>query len=211
MVDLKLYDISMPLYNGVPGWPGDTPYHFDLAWTKDDSGSVNVGKVEMSTHIGTHIDAPYHFLDSGERVGGLDLGLYIGRAMVIDVTIMKEITAEIVKDKLQAGTKRVLFKTRCWEDRSVFPDEIVPLKPEAVQVLYEFGVCLIGVDMPSVDPLDSKELDAHHALYEHNIHILEGLVLDEVPEGEYELVALPLFLKEADGSPVRAILRELTK
>ncbi|WP_137788518.1 arylformamidase [Bacillus sp. E(2018)] len=207
---MKLYDISMPLYNGVPGWPGDTPYHFDLAWTKEDSGSVNVGKVEMSTHTGTHIDAPYHFTNSGERVGGLDLELYIGRAMVIDVTDMKEITAEIVKARLHADTKRVLFKTNCWKDRSVFPNKIVPLSPEAVQMLNEFGVCLVGVDMPSVDQLDSKELEAHHALYEHNIHILEGLVLDQVPEGEYELVALPLALKEADGSPVRAILRELT-
>ncbi|MET3727347.1 arylformamidase [Fictibacillus halophilus] len=208
---MKLYDISMPLYNGVPGWPGDTPYHFDLAWTKEDSGSVNVGKLKMSTHTGTHIDAPYHFKSSGERVGGLHLDLYVGRAVVIDVTNTEVITVEILKNKLQVGTKRVLFKTRCWKDRSVFPKEIVPLSPEVVPFLSECGVGLVGVDMPSVDPLDSKELGAHHALYEHNIHILEGLVLDEVPEGEYELVALPLALEEADGSPVRAILRELTK
>ncbi|ANC78298.1 arylformamidase [Fictibacillus phosphorivorans] len=208
---MKFYDISMPLYNGVPGWPGDTPYHFDLAWTKEDSGSVNVGKLEMSTHTGTHIDAPYHFTDSGERVGGLDLELYVGRAMVIDLTNRKEITIESLKEKLQDGTKRVLFKTGCWKDRSVFPAEIVPLLPEAVPFLSECGVGLVGVDMPSVDPLDSKELRAHHALYEHNIQILEGLVLDEVPEGVYELVALPLALEEADGSPVRAILREITK
>ncbi len=208
---MKLYDISMALYNGVPGWPGDTPYHFDLAWTKEDSGSVNVGKLEMSAHTGTHIDAPYHFKSSGERVGGLHLDLYVGRAVVIDVTNTEVITAEILKNKLQVGTKRVLFKTRCWKDRSVFPNEIVPLSPEVVPFLRQCGVGLVGVDMPSVDPLDSKELGAHHALYEHNIHILEGLVLDEVPEGEYELVALPLALEEADGSPVRAILRELTK
>ncbi|MBH0175837.1 arylformamidase [Fictibacillus sp. 23RED33] len=208
---MKLFDISMPLYNGVPGWPGDTPYHFNLAWTKEDSGSVNVGKVEMSTHTGTHIDAPYHFTNSGERIGGLHLDLYVGRAVVIDVTNAKEITAETVKDKLQAGTKRVLFKTRCWTDRSVFPKQIVPILPEAVKLFSECGVGLVGVDMPSVDPLDSKELCAHHALFEHNIYILEGLVLDEVPEGEYELIALPLSLDEADGSPVRAVLRELVK
>lgn len=201
----------MPLYNGVPGWPGDTPYHFDLAWTKEDSGSVNVGKVEMSTHTGTHIDAPYHFTSSGERVGGLNLELYVGRAIVIEVTDMKEITAELLKDKIQAGTKRVLFKTKCWKDRSVFPKQIVPLLPEAVKWLSECGVGLVGVDMPSVDPLDSKELGAHHALYEHNIHILEGIILDDVPEGEYELIALPLSFDEADGSPVRAVLRELAE
>lgn len=208
---MKLFDISMPLYNGVPGWPGDTPYSFDLAWTKEDSGSVNVGKVEMSTHTGTHVDAPYHFENNGETVIELPLERYIGPAFVMDVTSVKEITLEHLKNKLPNGTIRVLFKTNCWHDRTVFPKQIVPISSEAVPFLKSCGVKLIGVDMPSVDPLDSKELSAHHALYEHNIHILEGLVLDDVPEGEYELIALPLPLQNADGSPVRAILKEFSK
>ncbi|KZE67699.1 kynurenine formamidase [Fictibacillus phosphorivorans] len=208
---MKLFDISMPLYKGVPGWPGDTPYSFDLAWTKEDSGSVNVGKVEMSIHTGTHVDAPYHFEDNGEKVIELPLERYVGKAFVMDVTSVKEITLEHLKNKLPNGTTRVLFKTNCWQDRTVFPKQIVPISSEAVPFLKSCGVKLIGVDMPSVDPLDSKELRAHHALYKHNIHILEGLVLDEVPEGDYELIALPLPLQDADGSPVRAILKELSK
>ncbi len=208
---MKLFDISMPLYNGVPGWPGDTPYSFNLAWTKEESGSVNVGKVEMSTHTGTHVDAPYHFDNDGEKVIELPLELYVGRTLVMDVTSVKEITADLIKTKLPNDTKRVLFKTKCWQDRTVFPEQIVPISPEAVPFLKNCGVGLIGVDMPSVDLLDSKELSAHHALYKHNIHILEGLVLDDVPEGEYELIALPLPLQDADGSPVRAILKELSK
>jgi arylformamidase len=206
---LKLIDISMQLYNGVPGWPGDTPYAFDLAWTKEQSGSVNVGKMELSSHTGTHIDAPFHFDNDGERIIDLPLELYMGPATVIDVSGNKEITLDQVTDKIKKGTKRVLFKTSCWEDRTTFPEKIIPVSPELVPFLEECGVGLIGVDMPSVDPLDSKELLAHHSLHQNNIHILEGLVLDHVSEGEYDLIALPLPLKEGDGSPVRAVLREL--
>lgn len=206
---VKIYDISMPLYNGVPGWPGDTPYVFDLAWTKEQSGSVNVGRLEMSTHTGTHIDAPFHFDNEGNKVINLPLDLYTGPALVIDVTGDLEITSESIEGKIKSGLKRVIFKTTCWNDRTVFPEKIVPLSPEVVPYLKKQGVGLIGVDMPSVDPLDSKELLAHHALHKHNIHILEGLVLDEVPEGDYELIALPLPLQDGDGSPVRAILKEL--
>jgi arylformamidase len=206
---MKLIDISMPLYNGVPGWPGDTPYSFELAWTKEQSGSVNVGKLEMSSHIGTHIDAPFHFDDDGKKVFDLPIELYTGPATVIDVSGGQEITLNSIKEKVKMGTKRVLFKTNCWGDRTLFPEKIVPVLPEIVPFLKNCGVELIGVDMPSVDHLDSKELAAHHTLHEHHIHILEGLVLDHVAEGEYELIALPLSLKEADGSPVRAVLREL--
>jgi arylformamidase len=206
---LKIFDISMPLYNGIPGWPGDTPYVFELAWTKEQSGSVNVGKIEMSTHTGTHIDAPYHFENEGKRVINLPVELYTGPALVIELTGADEITVESIEGKIKENTKRVLFKTSCWKDRNIFPEKIVPVSPEVVPYLKKYGAGLIGVDMPSVDPLDSKELLAHHALHKHNIHILEGLILDEVPEGEYELIALPLPLTDGDGSPVRAILKEL--
>jgi arylformamidase len=206
---MKLVDISMPLYNGIPGWPGDTPYSFELAWTKEQSGSVNVGKLEMSAHTGTHIDAPFHFDNEGKRVFDLPIELYLGPATVIDVSGQQEITLNSIREKINSNTKRILFKTECWGDRTAFPEKIVPILPEIVPFLKECGVGLIGVDMPSVDQIDSKELPAHHTLHAHNIHILEGLVLDQVVEGEYELIALPLPLKEADGSPVRAVLREL--
>jgi arylformamidase len=205
---VKLIDISMPLYTKIPGWPGDTPFTFDLAWTIEQSGSVNVGRVEMSTHTGTHIDAPYHFDNHGKKVLELPLELYAGLASVIDL-VGHEITAAFLQDKIKQNTKRVLFKTGCWVDRTLFPESITPIPTEVVHFLHECGVELIGVDMPSVDPLDSKELPAHHALHQHNIHILEGLMLDHIEEGEYELIALPLPLQDADGCPVRAVLREL--
>jgi arylformamidase len=205
---VKLIDVSMPLHTKIPGWPGDTPFTFDFAWTKEQSGSVNVGRVEMSTHTGTHIDAPYHFDNDGKKVLELPLELYAGPASVIDL-VGREITAAFLQDKIKQNTKRVLFKTGCWVDRTLFPESITPIPTEVVHFLHECGVELIGVDMPSVDPLDSKELPAHHALHQHNIHILEGLMLDHIEEGEYELIALPLPLQDADGCPVRAVLREL--
>ncbi|UZJ80084.1 arylformamidase [Fictibacillus sp. KU28468] len=205
----KLIDISMPLTTSIPTWPGDTPYSFELAWTKAESGSVNVGKVEMSTHTGTHIDAPYHFDSEGKRVLELDLEIYAGRAIVIDVTGKEVIAPEDLADQPLDGLERVLLKTGSWQDRTVFPEKITYLDEELAAFLSEKGVRLIGVDVPSVDVLDSKALPTHHALRKNGINILEGIVLDDVEPGEYELIALPLPLKDADGSPVRAVLREI--
>ncbi|MFC7372388.1 arylformamidase [Fictibacillus iocasae] len=206
---MKIYDISMPLYNGVPGWPGDTPYTFGLAWTKEETGSVNVGKLSLSTHTGTHVDAPFHFRDEGKKLNDLPLELYAGKCQVMDVSHMTSITANSIKEKVPKGTKRLLLKTMAWRDRSVFPETIPHIEREAATVLASLGVELIGVDVPSVDPLDSKDLLAHHSLLAHNIHILEGLVLDSIEEGNYELIALPLALQGSDASPVRAVLRTL--
>ncbi|OYD56150.1 hypothetical protein CGZ90_19060 [Fictibacillus aquaticus] len=127
----------------------------------------------------------------------------------MDASSNESVSAALIKEKVKKGTKRVLFKTMSWRDRSKFPESIIFIEEEAAKTLSELGVELIGVDVPSVDPLDSKELRAHHSLMHHNIHIIEGLVLDDVAEGEYELTALPLRLEGSDASPVRAILRTL--
>ncbi|MDN4526790.1 arylformamidase [Fictibacillus fluitans] len=202
----KLIDVSMPLSSTIPIWPGDTLFAYELTWTKEESGSVNVGQVTMSTHTGTHIDAPFHFDSNGERVLELDLDLYAGTALVVDVSGRECIRPDDLKDVSLEGIQRVLLKTGSWKDRSVFPSIITCLHESLAAYLFENGVRLIGVDVPSVDPLDSKELSAHHALHSKGIHILEGLVLDDIEPGKYHLMALPLPLKEADGSPVRAVL-----
>ncbi|WP_442597994.1 arylformamidase [Neobacillus sp. D3-1R] len=206
---MKLIDISRKLGQNVPTWPGDTPFSFRLAWTKAGSGSVNVGRLEMSIHTGTHVDAPFHFDDEGKRIYDLDLNLYMGKALVVDMKNKDSIgTSDFESIDLQ-GVERVLIRTNAWVNSNVFPETIPYLRPDLASFLGEQGVRLIGVDLPSVDPLDSKELAAHHHLHENGIHILEGIDLEKVEPGLYELIALPLPLEEADGSPVRAVLRTL--
>ncbi|GAB6256806.1 MULTISPECIES: arylformamidase [Peribacillus] len=202
-------DISQRLDDNVAVWPGDTPFSYKVNWSKEESGSVNVGQINMSIHTGTHIDAPFHFDDDGKRVIDLDLDLYMGNARVIHLPNKTSIGVDELSSIDLTGVTRLLIRTDAWQDRSVFPQTIPPIQPELAAYLSEMGVRLIGLDLPSVDPLDSKELSAHHELAGHGIHILEGLVLDDIGPGNYELAALPLPLVEADGSPVRAVLKKL--
>jgi arylformamidase len=207
---LKLWkDISQRLDRRIAVWPGDTPFSYKVNWSKEESGSVNVGQITMSTHTGTHIDAPFHFDNEGKKVIELDLNLYIGKARVISLTNQARIRVRDVSHMDLKGVARLIIHTGAWTDRSTFPETIPYIEPGLAAYLSEQGVRLLGLDLPSVDPLDSKELSAHHALTAHGIHILEGLVLDGVLEGDYELAALPLSLVEADGSPVRAVIKEL--
>ncbi len=201
--------ISQPLREGIPVWPGDTEFAFDLTWKKEQTGSVNVGRIVMSTHTGTHADAPFHFRDDGVRVAALDLEAFLGPARVIEAREESIGVEELERYGLE-GVERLLLKTGSWPDREIFPASITHLRPDTAPFLSEKGVRLVGVDVPSVDPLDSKDLPAHEALRAHGIQILEGLVLDRIEPGDYELIALPLALQEADASPVRAVLRTLS-
>ncbi|WP_143416316.1 arylformamidase [Geobacillus sp. E263] len=201
-------DISQRLDEKVAVWPGDTPFSYRVNWSKEESGSVNVGQITMSTHTGTHIDAPFHFDNEGKRVLDLDLDIYIGPARVIYLPNKTKIGVDELQSVNLEGVTRLLIYTGFWKNRTVFPEAIPHIEPELASYLSERGIRLIGVDLPSVDPLDSKELPAHHELTRHGIHILEGIVLDHVAPGDYELIALPLPLAEADGSPVRAVLKK---
>lgn len=205
---MKWFDISQRLDGKIPVWPGDTPYSYRVSWGKEESGSVNVGEIHMSTHTGTHIDAPFHFDDEGKRVIDLELDVFIGRARVIHLPNEESIGINEFSSIDLKGVTRLLIRTDAWLDRREFPKTIPPIEPPLAKYLSEFGVRLLGLDLPSVDPLDSKELPAHHHLAAHGLYILEGLVLDEITPGDYELTALPLPLAEADGSPVRAVLRK---
>ena len=189
-------------------WPGDTPFQFQISWSKEQSGSVNVGQITTSTHIGTHIDAPYHFDNAGLKVHELPLENYIVDAIVVDVDGKREVSREMLRN-VQVGTaKAVLFKTSAWQNRSEFPEEIPLFNIDVVEWMIENNLVLFGVDLPSVDAITSKELPMHHALGEAGRYILEGIVLDDIQERIYKLIALPLKIEGADGSPVRAVLIE---
>jgi arylformamidase len=206
---MKMIDISRRLENGMPVWPGDTAFQYEVSWSKAESGSVNVGSLSMSTHTGTHVDAPFHFDDNGKRIIELDLELYIGPVRVVDMIGKESIGAKDLENVNLEGFQRVLFRTLAWENSREFPEKIPFIEGDLGPYLAEKGIRLIGVDVPSVDPIDSKDLHAHHSLNENGIHILESVLLDQVEPGDYELIALPLPLVEGDGSPVRAVLRSL--
>jgi arylformamidase len=203
-----LIDISRPLAVGTACWPGDVPFAFRLGWTIAGGASVNVGAIETSVHTATHCDAPFHFDDSGLTIEKLPPEVFVGPAFVVDVRNAQSWGERLARLDLN-GTPRVLFRTGGWPDTTRFPDSIPVMERGLRDWLADRGVRLIGVDLPSVDPLDSKTLDNHHALHRRGIAIVEGLWLENVPEGPYELIALPLKIVGADGSPLRAILRRL--
>ena len=199
-------DISIELSQDVAEWPGDTPFSFTLPVTKADSGSVNIGKLEMSTHIGTHIDAPFHFDNDGKTVEALDINNYIGIATIIDLENKVEITRESL-EAFKISGQILLIKTNAANDKSAFPKDVPTLTQDAIDYLAENNVKLFGIDVPSVDKITSKTLAVHHALHERDIMIIENIVLDGVKPGDYEFIALPLKIKGADGSPVRAVIK----
>lgn len=204
-----IIDISRKLNNQTPNWPGDTPFSYSMTWSMEESSSVNVGKITTSVHIATHVDSPFHFHSNGMKVDQLPLDVFVGDALVIDVTNKSEIRVNDLENHDIESVRRVILKTNAWLDETKFPDEIPLLDPALGKFFKENGIELLGVDLPSVDPLDSKTLDTHHALHDHGVHILEGLKLSHVEPGIYRLTALPLFIEGADGSPVRAILEPL--
>lgn len=205
----KWIDISQPLQNNFAEWPGDTPFHYEVAFKKEDTGSVNIGKLTTSTHMGTHIDAPFHFASDGEKVDELPVDLYIGRARVIDLSGVSQVGYRELVDIDFGEVERILLKTGKRDDLTVFPNNFTTIQADLAPLLKERGVRLLGVDSPSVDAETSKTLDAHHALYAHNVMILENIVLDDVEAGDYDLIALPLKIVGADGSPVRAVIRPI--
>ena len=205
----KWIDITLPLSKEIAVWPGDTPFSFEVGHTKQQTGSVNIGQITASVHTGTHADAPFHFNNSADTIEKLNINNYIGAAKVVDVTGLDLIGREELEGFHLDGTKRLLLKTKKVTNVEQFPSSIPLLREDIGKFLQEKGIFLLGLDIPSVDDIESKELPIHHTLYQHGVNIIENLYLQDVSEGEYELIALPLKIVGADGSPVRAVLRAL--
>ena len=206
---LRLWDISPPVSARAPVFPGDTPY--TQAWsTRIAPGCpVNVSAITLSPHVGAHADAPLHYADGAPSIGAVALEPYLGRCRVIHA-IGRGALVEIehLAHAADGLPPRVLVRT-CECAPTAWVDDFAAFAPRTLDWLAERGVRLVGIDTASVDPAASKTLDAHQRLRAHDLRVLENLVLDAVPEGDYELIALPLKLVEADASPVRAVLREL--
>jgi arylformamidase len=204
-----LYDISPTVRPEIPVWPGDTPFQARLAWSIAEGASVNVTAITTTPHLGAHADAPFHTEPRGEGMGEMPIEHFLGPCRVVKVPPAAMVEPRHVEGIDFASPRRLLLRSDSVRDRKSFPDRFTALSPELAALLGERGLLLVGVDTPSVDPFDSKELPAHHALARGGVAILEGLLLDGVPEGVYELIALPLKLAGLDASPVRAVLRTL--
>ncbi len=205
---LKIWDISPPVDDRSAVFPGDTAYSQQLHFSLSPDCPVNVNSITLSPHTGAHADAPLHYATGEASAGELGLAPYLGTCRVIHcmgcgpLVLPKHIAHAL--DDLPA---RVLLRTARTASQSW--ELFTAVAAETLALLATKYIALIGIDTPSVDPATSQDLPSHHQLLTHGLRVLENLVLDDVPEGDYELIALPLKLMRADASPVRAILREL--
>jgi arylformamidase len=219
MGPMQIFDISRPLSNDLAPWPGDTPFRFELKWKMAEGAAVNVGAVQMGVHNGSHADAVFHFVEGADTIERMPLEIYLGDAVVADLTKLfgggetaAERTRQITVADLDSCSEalgsapRLLLKTGFWKDSKIFPDWIPVISPEVPEWLRARKVKLLGLDLPSVDPIDSKTLANHHALAGAGIAIVESLDFGGVSAGIYHFSALPLRITNGDAAPVRAIL-----
>jgi len=205
-----IWDISPAITPAIPVWPGDTTFEGTRIATIGPECPVNIGRLTMSTHTGSHADGPWHYHADGKPIGEVDLTTYLGPCRVIHCqSTMGAISPDHIRHRLAGCPPRVLIRTYDRAPQTVWDSQFRPVQAETIDLLAASGVKLIGVDTASLDPETSKTMDAHHRIFAHSMAILEGLILDEVAEGDYELIALPLKLTTLDASPVRAILRAL--
>lgn len=203
---MKVHDITAPLGPETRPWPGDTACRLDFTARIADGDVCNVSAFTTSPHTGTHVDAPLHVTDDGAPVDRLPLASFLGPAVVLDRDEALELDADGLAGAVPRGCRVLLRSGRA--DHRDFPERIPGVPPAWIDALAGRDAPLLGVDLPSLDPVDSRELAAHRACLRHDIQILENLALADVPPGRYRLAALPLRLEGADASPVRAVLIE---
>lgn len=205
---MKLIDISPVVDPSIAVWPGDTPYAHNMNLQIARGDNITLSDIRTTVHVGAHADAPSHYSSEGADIASRALDYYIGPCIVMRVEVARgeRIRPEHIAQR-GISAPRVLFKTGTFPDARAWNRDFASLSPELIDELYDHGVVLVGIDTPSIDPFDSKALEAHQAVAQYDMAILEGLVLAGVDEGEYELIAPPLRLSGADASPVRAILR----
>jgi arylformamidase len=209
---MRIYDVSVLISPTLPVWPGDPQITLERISKIEQGANANVTYLSLSAHVGTHVDAPYHFLgDEHPTVDQLSLAMLTGRAYVLRIPDdVKVITAEVLsKVDLPSRTRRLIFKTHnstYWaEDPLIFREDFVGLSPDGARYLVDRGIRLVGIDYLSIAPFHEGR-PTHEILLGAGVVIVEGLNLSEVAPGRYTLYCLPLKLAGADGAPARAIL-----
>lgn len=203
------YDITPRITASLAVWPGDTPPRREVLLEIATGASVTLSTLHATVHLGAHADGPNHYAADAPAIDQRKLEYYLGPCQVIRVDAQLARRIQPADIKTPVKTPRILLATSTYLNPEKFNEDFAALSPELVDSLHERGVMTIGIDTPSVDPFDSKDLPAHKAFLKNDMAILEGLVLKDVPEGVYELIALPLPLVGFDASPVRAILRPM--
>jgi arylformamidase len=203
------YDITPSITPKLAVWPGDTPASREVLCDIARDDNITLSTLRATVHLGAHADGPNHYGKDAPAIDERSLDYYLGPCQVIRVKVARatRIVPSMVRAELT--TPRVLFATETYPDPQNWNSDFAALSVELIDLLHDRGVITVGIDTPSVDLFESKDLPAHKAILRHNMAILEGLVLEDVPEGTYELIALPLPLAGFDASPVRAILRSM--
>lgn len=207
-----IYDLTPPIDRALKVFPGDTPPEREVLLDMEAGAHLTLSTLRTTVHVGAHADAPSHYARGAASIDKRPLDLYLGPCQVLRLAAGRDTL--LGPDDLRGASiaaPRVLLATGTFPDPTIFNEDFAALSPVLIDFLHERGARLVGVDTPSLDPCHSKELPAHQACFRHDMGILEGLVLRHVPEGVYELIALPLPIAGADGSPVRAILRDLPR
>ena len=206
-MDYQIYDISPVITPEIAVFPGDTEFRNQVLLDMKKGDNLTLSSMTTTVHLGAHADAPSHYSRLGPSIAERDLSLYLGPAQVIEVArVAKKRISVADLESITIQAPRVLFKTRSFPDPNRWTADFMALSVELIDFLAEKKVVLVGVDTPSVDLADDENLTSHQMILKHDMAVLEGVVLDEVKPGLYDLIALPLKLMNADASPVRAIL-----
>ncbi|MFQ5492192.1 MAG: cyclase family protein [Phycisphaerae bacterium] len=204
-----LYDITPPITPALAVWPGDTPMSREVLLDMQQGANLTLSTLHTTVHLGAHADGPNHYGADAPAIDRRSLDFYLGECQVMHVPGQPSRRIGMADLTGPVRAERLLIATGTYSDPNQFDERFAALEPGLIDTLASRGVKLIGIDTPSVDLFDSKDLPAHQRFLAHDLAILEGLVLSEVPDGIYELIALPLKLVGFDASPVRAVLREI--
>lgn len=207
---MDIIDITPLINSKIAVFPGDTPFSQEFLMSTDSGQHLTLSRITTTVHLGAHTDAPNHYRAKSESIESRSLDYYIGPCQVIQVNIPRGDRIQIRDIKnVEIRAPRILFKTLSYPNPYQWNDDFNSLSAELIQYLLNSGVQLVGIDTPSIDPSTDKTLESHLCVHKNNMAILEGIVLDHVTEGVYELIALPLKIEGADATPVRAILRTI--
>lgn len=210
---MKMYDVTVAISNDLPVYPGDPAINIRQVMSLEAGDICTVSHLHFSSHIGTHVDPPAHFVKGRMTLDQLPLDVLIGPARVLDVGDVPVIDNHTLAAYDLTGVKRVLFKTRnsrLWQQTEGFHADFVYLASDAAQSLVDAGVKLVGIDYLSIEKFNFTSPDTHYALLGNDVIVVEGLDLSAIRPGDYELICLPIKLKGGDGGPARVVLRELS-